>query len=64
MIKALENWFDLYQIAHKIEYANGTPARITPMDKLVAERKGNNHWYINGKLVSRKFVAALQRYYA
>lgn len=59
----LTHWFDLYRIDHKVEYVGGVPARIIPLDKLSASKRGN-FWYVNGKRVSRKFVAALQRYYA
>jgi len=58
----LTNWFDLYRIDHKVEYVGGL-YRIIPLDKLVASKRGS-FWYVNGKRVSRKFVAALQRYYA
>jgi hypothetical protein len=63
MLTKIANWFDNYRIDHKVEYVDGVPARIIPLDKLTAEKRGY-HWYVNGKLVSRKFVRDLQAYYA
>jgi hypothetical protein len=56
------NWFDAYRIDHKIEYVDGKPARVIPMDKLNAHKTGHQ-WFVNGRIVSRKFIKALQAYY-
>lgn len=56
------NWFDAYRIGHKVEYVNGKPARVIPLVKLNAHKAGYN-WFVNGRVVSRKFIAALQAYY-
>lgn len=55
-------WFDAYRINHKVEYVNGKPARVIPLGKLTAHKTGK-HWFVNGKVVSRKFIKALQGYY-
>lgn len=53
------NWFDHYRIDHKVDHLNGV---VVPLDKLTAEKRGS-FWYVNGKRVSRKFIAALKHYY-
>jgi len=55
-------WFDAYRIDHKVSYANGVPAFVSPIGKLSVAKTGN-HWRVNGKIVSRKFITALKRYY-
>lgn len=56
------NWFDAYRIDHKVEWVNNQPARVIPLDKLTAHKTGR-HWFVNGRIVSRKFIKALQTYY-
>lgn len=55
-------WFDAYRIDHKVSYNNGIPAFVSPLGKLEVTKTGA-HWRVNGKIVSRKFIAALKRYY-
>ena len=56
-------WFEAYRIDHKISWANNTPVRVDPIGKLSLHKNGKN-WFCNGRVVSRKFVCALQAYYA
>jgi len=55
-------WFDAYRIDHKVEYVDGKPARVIPLDKLNAHKTGHQ-WFVNGRIVSRKFIKVLQGYY-
>lgn len=57
------DWFNAYKIDHKVEYTNGKPARVIPLGDLRIHKAGHN-WFANGKVVSRKFVAALKKYYS
>lgn len=56
-------WFDAYRIDHKVQYANGVAVSVAPIGKLSVHKAGSN-WFVNGRVVSRKFVKALQRYFA
>lgn len=56
------NWFDAYHIDHKVEWVDNKPAHVVPLVKLTA-RKTGKHWFVNGRIVSRKFIKALQSYY-
>lgn len=56
-------WFDAYRIDHKVQYANGVAVSVMPIGNLSVHKSGK-HWFVNGRVVSRKFVKALRGYFA
>ena len=55
-------WFEAYQIDHKVSYANGVPASVSPLGNLKVSKVGN-YWAVNGRRVSRKFGQDLAAYF-
>jgi hypothetical protein len=55
-------WFDVYQIAHRVSYSDNRPVAVSPIGKLSVSKVGN-YWSVNGRRVSRKFGAAIASYF-
>lgn len=55
-------WFDAYQIDHRVSYSDNRPVAVSPIGKLSVSKVGN-FWSVNGRRVSRKFGTALANYF-